>query len=242
MVLEKKEHLESESTQTQQKGFKEYKPAVTNYGAMQKTDSSDADARLEESLNDLNGVDEGNSDARENSSESLRPAEVVTKYKTTIESQAKEFGVDKYTIAAIIYYEQQNLGRWENTKDEILARNHRGTTSVGLGQIQVRRAIEVEDKVGKITEAEKRWHNIDWEWQARIDRLIDPSWNIRYMTAYLQTLQDARKTEFPAITSRPDILATVYNLGKTDAHSNPKANDYGKAVNDLIQTVKKLMG
>lgn len=190
---------------------------------------------------DVNSLDEGNSEAREKSSESLSPAEVVKKYKTTIESQAEKFGVDKYLIAAIIYHEQQNLARGEDVKDEAAARAHIGTVSVGLGQIQVRRAIEVEDKVGKITEKEKAGHLIDWEWQARIDRLISPSWNIRYVTAYLQKLQNIRKTKFPEITSRPDILASVYNLGKTDAHPNPKANEYGKAVNNLIPVVKQLM-
>ena len=178
---------------------------------------------------------------------------IIKKYKLDIENAANKYGVDKYLIAAIIYYEQQHLARGENGKDEALARAHVNTNtkyssdrvSVWLGQIQVRRAIEVEgkgkDKVEPITQKEIDQKLIDGEWQARIDRLINPSWNIMYVAAYLKKLQNAREPEFPAIRTRPDILATVYQNGKTDAHPNPLSSDYGKAVNKLISHVKTLM-
>ena len=79
------------------------------------------------------------------------------------------------------------------------------------------------------------------EWQARIDRLINPEWNIRYVGAYLKYLQDARKPQFPAITSSPDILSTVYNSGKTDAHPNPKPSDYGEDVKKIYPKMKNLI-
>lgn len=169
---------------------------------------------------------------------------IIINNKSSIESAARKYGVDKYLIAAIIYYEQLHLSRGEDFHDEALARAHVGTKSIGLGQIQVRRAIDLENKgsVEKITVKEKKAHIADKEWQARIDRLINPSWNIRYVAAYLQQLQNIRLPKFPAITSRPDILATIYNLGTTKAHPNPIANDYGEAVNKLIQRVKQLMG
>lgn len=166
---------------------------------------------------------------------------IIKDNKSNIESAAKEFGVDKYVIAAIIYYEQQHLSPGEDLFDVMFARLHRRKESVGLGQIQIKRAQEVEWEVGKITEKEKSEHFLDWKYQSRVDRLKEPYWNIRYMAAYLKKLQDIRKVKFSEITSRPDILATVYNLGKTDAHSNPKPNEYWKEVAKLIPHMKELL-
>lgn len=55
-------------------------------------------------------------------------------------------------------------------------------------------------------------------------------WNTIYVSAYLTYFWDTWKSKFPSLKKRPDIWASLYNLGheKTKPNSTPKANKFGK--------------
>lgn len=184
-------------------------------------------------------------EAREKGSEGLwkEIEKTITDNKNNFEKAANKYGVSKYTIAAIIACEQRHMSPWENSLDEGAARAGRRTTSVGLGQVTVETAIKMEEegRVEEITSKEKT--GMVSEYQARINRLMTPSWNIMYVAAYLEKIQDARKTKFPEITKRPDILYTIYSKGFDNCpiHENPQPGPRGKEVNLLYRRCKTLL-
>ena len=78
------------------------------------------------------------------------------------------------------------------------------------------------------------------ETMAREKRLEDNSWNIMYVAAYIKYFEDTWIDVFPEISSRPDILGTLYNIGheKTSPNSNPGSNKFG----DDVEYFYDLMG
>lgn len=66
------------------------------------------------------------------------------------------------------------------------------------------------------------------ETMVREKRLENNEWNVHYVAAYIKALQDIWESEFPEISSRADILGTLYNLGHERVpHSNPQATMFG---------------
>ena len=57
---------------------------------------------------------------------------------------------------------------------------------------------------------------------------------IRYMI-------DVWENECPNISSRIDILTTLYNTGKTAAHPNPQPNAFGTFVQSNSEYISKLL-
>lgn len=62
------------------------------------------------------------------------------------------------------------------------------------------------------------------------------------VSAYIKALEDLWIDEFPEITSSPDILGSLYNLGhEKKPHSNPKPNWFGEYVEDCYYIMEEAL-
>ena len=75
----------------------------------------------------------------------------------------------------------------------------------------------------------------------RIQVLQNPRTNIMYAAAYLRYQTNRWKNDFPQISHRPDILATVYNR-KNYPHENPGSNPFGRFVAANYNRMSELLG
>lgn len=136
----------------------------------------------------------------------------------TIKVQASKLGVDPRAIAGAIMAENslnvsisddvQNLlvKMGVAKKGEILGKKF----TFGLGQLNFAAAREAEDYIAKI---EKRAPLSDTELS---DALLIPEKAIYYVGAVVRKIQDDYKKQGFDISKNPEILATVYNLGKSE--------------------------
>lgn len=51
-------------------------------------------------------------------------------------------------------------------------------------------------------------------------------------------MQDVWKKDYPQIASKPAILGTLYNIGSTKTHGNPKSNEFGRYVKKFQKNQK----
>ena len=158
------------------------------------------------------------------------------------------FGVDPNIVAGVIFKEQYSNYDWIDVCTDWVAFYGVIDMSVGLGQVRVSTAKFLEEQ-GYVpeTSAEEGGWNIPFigfvhgtETMAREKRLEDNSWNIMYVAAYIKYFEDTWIDVFPEISSRPDILGTLYNIGheKTSPNSNPGSNKFG----DDVEYFYDLMG
>lgn len=159
-----------------------------------------------------------------------------------IKDAAEEFDVDPVTIAGCIYAEQVLNVDWKDMLfDSPLSFLD---TSIGIGQIKVSTAIMLED-MGYIQREPKFWYLSSGVpvYHPLSHDLLDNRTNIRYVAAYLKAWQDVWSTKLD-ISDMPDILATLYNLGKNAKFPNtsPKPNAFGTFVKNSYQMLKELLG
>lgn len=64
---------------------------------------------------------------------------------------------------------------------------------------------------------------------SREKRLENNEWNSIYVAGYLTYFWDTWKSKFPSLRQRPDIWASLYNLGHVDKppHAKPDPNPFG---------------
>ncbi|WP_425394834.1 PAAR domain-containing protein [Chondromyces crocatus] len=122
-----------------------------------------------------------------------------------------------------------------------------GKPSIGLAQVQVATARFIEEQgympatsgwniplIGLISGSEN---------MARKTKLEDNGINAMYAAAYLKYFQDQWDPAFPSIANRPDILASLYNLGPSkQPNANPSPNDFGEDVLKLYPLMAQLLG
>ena len=242
-IEEFKEQQESQP-KVKQKSKCEHVHVTKQLGEIAKIKPVDADGWLKKSLKDLQDDEQSKvMGGKEENKEDLNNVEadkLIKNYKKTIEETANKYDVDKYIIAWVIYKEQISQNLLDNFDGA--AALWGVDTSIGLGQVKVSTAKKVEDRKYIEWITKKEIQDAGWENRARVARLKNNHWNIKYVWAYLSNLQNIRKGKFPAISSRPDILATVYNNGKEAAHPNPQPSDYGRDVNSLYWHMKQLIG
>ena len=107
-------------------------------------------------------------------------------------------------------------------------------TSIGIGQVRVSTARDLEDKGYMEITTALAYYDLESSYiymsrNSRIaSKLTNPETNIRYVAAYLRYWQDTWYTTHD-ISDRIDILCTLYNLGDNanKPNSDPKPNDFG---------------
>lgn len=173
---------------------------------------------------------------------------VITDNWDSIQKAAEEFGVDPYVVASVIYTEQSHNVDWKDTATDWIGFYGILDTSIGVGQVKGSTAkfLEEEGYVTPTKGSEGGW-NFPWgfvngtETMARVKRLENNEWNIFYVAAYIKYFQDTWEDVFPDIANRPDILATLYNLGHgKNPNANPKPNDFGENALDYYNKMKCL--
>lgn len=170
---------------------------------------------------------------------------IIQNNKSNILGAATQYGVDPAIVAGVIYAEQVlNVDKMDYYTDWL---GYYGVnTSVGIGQVRIKTAKMLDKKKYVVIKN----HYIFNVYVLKVgnsnsdvyDRLIWNDINIIYVTAYLKYMQDVWKKDYKKIASSPDILGTLYNIGKTESHSNPKANSFGKYVKKVQERMKKYLG
>ena len=235
-------------SKTKSKPQTEYTPGKVAESLSDIADRETADAELYADLQGLDDSEDKDSTKvaeKEESKEIFdeKVDELILKYKSNIEEVAERRGVDKNTMAAIIYKEQTSLDLRDRF-DYFGAYYLNSDTSIGLGQIKVSTGVSLIWwwYIMKPTAGEIRvCGSVEW---VTASRLRNDYRNIEYVGAYLQKIQDVRKGKFSKIAERPDILYTIYNKGleKCPPRPNPESNNRGKEVKkDLYPHVQQLM-
>lgn len=168
-----------------------------------------------------------------------KAAKVIKENANYIKDAANYYNISPCIAAACIFTEQDLNYDWKDKYlDGIIGFYGILDTSIGLGQVRISTAKFVEKKgyVPKCNASDGGWdipffgHLNGTKTMVREKRLENNEWNTIYVSAYLTYFWDTWKGDFPTLKKRPDIWATLYNLGheQTKPHSNPKANDFGK--------------
>lgn len=168
----------------------------------------------------------------------------------TVMENAKKFGVDPVVLAGVVAAENtMNVGIKDGVINSLIKLGISsdgyvpgyGNTTVGFGQINPNIAAEAESEAIKIDNRPKRT-------SAQIAKLVQtPEGSIYYAALLLKIAQDKYKEAGVDISERPEILSTLYNIGKVDDRvkrmketgSQPKSNYFGYFVNYHYDALKK---
>lgn len=188
-------------------------------------------------------------------------SQIIRDNKDEIIKAGEVYGVNPAILAACIYTEQTQNVNWRDTLTDSLL--HDFDTSIGIGQVKVSTAKEMEDKgyimktryVGKREE----WHGnnkvmrdvwyapgygnvVGSREDAIAKRLTVDSESIGYVAAYLAYWQDRWKDEYPTIDGSTAVLATLYNQGETrPPHPNPEPTQFGEDAKASYHYMRELL-
>ena len=168
-----------------------------------------------------------------------------------INKAARDFGIDPRAIAGSILTENSlNVSVSDDIQDWLVKMKiaSDGTLlgkqfSFGLGQVNVPAAMEAESLMAKIESREMRRP------EEVAKELLDPEQSIRYVAAIIRVAQDNYEQEGFDIRNKPEILATLYNLGKTkkratqtkNSGKQPKVNYFGFFVEKNMETINGII-
>jgi len=185
-----------------------------------------------------------------------KPARAVLlmtkKFIPYIKKVAKKYGIDERAIVGSIIIENginnsyfddiQNIlvksGLFDN--GELLGKEF----TFGFGQIKMSAALPVEQMAAKIDKRKVR--TVDEISKA----LLKPEESIRYMAAIIRKAQDDYMKQGFDISNRPGLLATLYNIGKSEQRVKrsvqegkaPSINYYGFFVLNNMKQIDDLLG
>jgi hypothetical protein len=173
-----------------------------------------------------------------------RAANLIRTYRSAIVSVAKEFGVDPVMVGAVVYQEQSmNVNFVDHLTDYIGGLLHLNT-SIGIGQVRVSIARDLEDMYQELSSNENQPEGITKTFVI-VERLKDPWLNLRYVAAKLHFSITRWAQAGYDIETRHAILGTLYNIEDVrdakEPHDKPEANDFGKGVESNYHKVKKLL-
>ncbi len=183
---------------------------------------------------------------------SSKQIEYYKQLKPEIIKIAAQYGIDPVTLVATPLAENSmNVGIDDDIQDflvnfglapkgEILGKK----MSIGPGQINVNAAMDVEAKAAAIEKRPVRTK----EQVAKI--LLTPSGALQYAAAILRNAQDIYKEAGYDISKRPEILSTLYNLGKNEelvkktkaTNQQPVANYFGFFVGQHYNKIRLELG
>lgn len=164
----------------------------------------------------------------------------LVEHRNLIIKHSELFHVQPRIVAAVIYAERVLNVNWRDTYlDKLMALN-RLNSSIGFCQIKLNTARWIENNLNDANSKYFLGDSIAAFFPESIyldkliERLDDPSLNIMYAVAYLAMFQRRWAREGVDISSRPDILGTLYSLGpfKTSGeeripHPDPVPNRFG---------------
>lgn len=192
---------------------------------------------------------------KNSSGEWKRPAkEMVIALKSlsdVINKASLDFGVDARAIAGCILAENSlNVSLSDGIQDWLVKSKIAGKGSVlgkkfsfGWGQLYMDAATEAEPLMAKIEGRSVRSS------EDIAQALLRPEDAIRYVAAVLRHIQDNYKSQGIDISSRPEILATVYNLGNSlnrakkakELGKDPKINNFGFFVEMYLDVISGIV-
>ena len=145
-------------------------------------------------------------------------------------------------LASIIFVERTNNYSWEDKSMDNLLAYSGVNSSIGFCQVKIKTAYWIEHNYTDSTLLYYPGHkyhgllNISSSKKELVNKLNNESKNIFYAAAYLR-MMCSRWSSVYDISSRPDILGTLYSTGlfKSDGterlpNTNPSSNDFGKEV------------
>ena len=180
--------------------------------------------------------------------------EIIGTYAVTILEEAEYFEVDPFVVAGVIFAEQSLNVNFIDTITDFTAKLG-VNTSVGIGQVRLKTAqlVEEKTKITKITQVGtklgilKVW-NVPGVGEvtgsknyATARRLENDEQNIKYVAAYISYLQKYWYDAGYNISGKPEILATLYNIGEGSPKSNPQPNDFGKYVGENYDVIAEFI-
>ena len=173
---------------------------------------------------------------------------LIGEHATTIVEEASYFGVDPVVVAGVIVAEQTlNYNVIDSVTDWMYFIN----PSIGIGQVKVSTAISIEKNtmISKVTETpfifldQTVWSvpgvgYVSGSYERAIaQRLKNDEQNIKYVAAYISYHQNQWAKAGYDISHRPEILATLYNIGERTPNGNPQSNDFGEFVGEHYEAI-----
>lgn len=161
---------------------------------------------------------------------------IIANLHTQIVDAATRYGVDPRAVAGAIAAENTLNVQLDDSIQEYLAQN--GVTSIagqtftfGLGQMDPAAAMIGEATIAKIEGRPPRS-------QSEVERaMLNPVESIKLVSGIIRNAQDVYQARGIDISGRPDILATLYNLGDVDRRASeatpgtePRSNYFGAFV------------
>ncbi|CAN5581234.1 hypothetical protein BH10BDE1_BH10BDE1_34020 [soil metagenome] len=172
---------------------------------------------------------------------------LMTELRDPIKSISKKLGVDPRAVAGAIVAENTlNVQVDDDIQDWLVKLQITPTASIlgksftiGLGQIHVEAAQQVEAMIAKLERRKTRTS------KEIADALLTPIGAISYAAGIVRKSQDDYKAQGIDVSDKPEILATLYNLGNTDAKAKtaqankkaPRPNYFGFFVQQNIDAI-----
>lgn len=173
----------------------------------------------------------------------IQAGNLIRDYSLIIKNAAVEFGVDPTMVGAVIYQEQATNVNFIDTLTDYIGGLLRINTSVGIGQVRVKTAEQLEKYYSSLLPRQDNLFLNDNV--IRVAKLKDPLNNIRYVAAKLNFSQERWKNAGFDIQNRSEILGTLYNIedvaNPIEPHYDPETNEFGRGVKENYNKVKTLL-
>ena len=161
---------------------------------------------------------------------------------------AQHFDVDPATLASVIFAVHALNVDWIDAIADVPVAAFGINTSVGVAQVRMETAEAIEEAglmpviAPVLLHDPSGFRHVYSSVQDRLNALRDPRTNVMYAAAYLRHQTNRWKDDFPEISNRPDILATVYNRTDTKPHDSPGSNEFGRFAAHNHPRMKNILG
>ena len=175
------------------------------------------------------------------------PTEVVRSvfesHKNTIRKAAQEFNIDQYILGAILIDEIARLAPFEPILEKVGADIVGVNTSIGVAQVKIETANDLIKKgvynprpsdkkipfSGNLTNADRR-HLYQY--------VVQPEHSIRFAAAFTRYVIDFW-SEYTDLSSRPEIIGTLYHQGYGSPHTHPGSIERGDQIAEEFYPLAK---
>ena len=173
-----------------------------------------------------------------------RATYVIQQNAAFIKLAAREFAVAPAIVGAVMYQEQATNVNFVDYLADYVGGLVGVNTSIGVAQIRIDTAAALEKHYPSLNPLEEKSSIVDRR-IVLVERLKDPLTNIRYAAAKISFTQNRWKEAGFDITSKPDILGTLYNIedvyNPVTPHDQPAPSDFGSGVARNYSHVEALL-